>query len=89
VASYGVHLERREENLDEIASLQARYGSPVGVGGVLDQLNRQASRARVPGRGPTWGFTWNQQDNDSRGGGRRGSARPPTPPTPRTSRAGG
>ena len=43
MASYGVHLERREENLDEIASLQARYGSPVGVGGVLDHLNRQAT----------------------------------------------
>ena len=65
MASYGVHLERHEENLDEIASLQARYGSPVGVGGVLDHLNRQATGARVPGRGLTWGFTWNPQDGDS------------------------
>ena len=65
MASYGVHLQRAEENLEEIAALQSRYGSPVGVAGVLGHLNRLATRTRVPGRGPTWGFTWNRQDNES------------------------
>jgi hypothetical protein len=61
----GVHLVRSEEHADEIAALVDRYGEPVGVAGVLDDLNRVASRARVPGRAPVWGFRWDQQDTDS------------------------
>lgn len=61
----GVHLVRSEENADEIASLADHYGEPVGVAGVLGDLNRDAVRAEVPGRAPVWGFRWNQQDTDS------------------------
>ena len=61
----GVHLIRGEENADEIASIVDRYGEPVGVAGVLDDLNREVIRAEVPGRAPVWGFTWDKQDNNS------------------------
>lgn len=61
----GVHLVRSEENTDEIAALVERHGEPVGVAGVLDDLNRVATRAQVPGRAPLWGFRWDQQDTDS------------------------
>ena len=62
---FGVHLVRREENLDEIAALQGRYGPAVGLGGVLDNLDRQATQAKVPGRAPVWGFAWDHQDGTS------------------------
>lgn len=65
MTAYGVHLVRREENLEEIAALRARYGRSVGLRGVLKNLNRQATQAKVPGRAPVWGFTWNQQDATS------------------------
>jgi hypothetical protein len=61
----GVHLERGDVGADQIASLAERYGRPVGVGGVLDDLNREAVRTKVPGLAPVWGFTWDKQDAHS------------------------
>lgn len=60
-----VHLRRTDEKLDEVDALLARFGGPVGIDGVLDHLNRQAVRTRVPGRSVTWGFRWNDADNAS------------------------
>jgi hypothetical protein len=61
----GVHLLRGEDGAVEIAALLERYGEPVGIGGVLGDLNREAVPARVPGRAPAWGFTWDKQDTNS------------------------
>ena len=59
----GIHLVRREPGSAR-AALQ-RYGDPVGLPGVAAHLNRSAHRTKVPGRGPVWGFAWNDQDNHS------------------------
>lgn len=61
-----IHLQRGVEQSDQIQDLGRRFGRPVGLTGVLDGLNRTATRARVPGRAPVWGLTWNAQDLSSR-----------------------
>lgn len=61
----GVHLRRSREQRDPIASLSASAGPAVGLAGVLDDLNRAATPAHVPGRAPAWGFSWNPQDSSS------------------------
>ncbi|MBA2695056.1 MAG: hypothetical protein ACR2FV_03810 [Ornithinimicrobium sp.] len=61
----GIHLRRSKVQRDQIARLGERVGPPVGLAGVLDGLNRVATPARVPGRAPVWGFTWNDQDQGS------------------------
>ena len=61
----GVHLHRTDENTDEIAALAKRFGTTVGLAGVLASLNRTGHRTSVPGRAPVGGFTWNDQDADS------------------------
>ena len=62
VSDHGVHLRRTEENAAEIAALAHRFGHPVGVGGVLADLDRTATRVPVPGLTVAWGFGW--QDDD-------------------------
>lgn len=62
----GVHLVRAGERVDEVSAFVARSGGPVGLSGVLSNLNRTAAEANVPGRAPVWGFTWNAEDNRSR-----------------------
>lgn len=57
-----VHLRRTEENTAGITALVRRHGDPVGIAGVLGALNRQAVRARVPGRLVDWGFRWDDHD---------------------------
>ena len=63
--SPGVHLRRTDENVGEIEALVSRYGGPAGVPGVLDRLNRQATRVPVPGVAVEWGFGWDQEDGTS------------------------
>jgi hypothetical protein len=58
-----IHLRRTEENADEIEALARRHRGRVGIDGVLAHLDRQATRARVPGRKVTWGFRWDDADD--------------------------
>lgn len=55
------HLRRTDENVTEIETVAAR-GERVGLRGILDDLDRQAVRIRVPGFAVDWGFTWNDHD---------------------------
>ncbi|MEI2821036.1 MAG: hypothetical protein V9E81_12825 [Marmoricola sp.] len=59
----GVHLRRREENLDEIAAVIDRLGKPVGLQGVLEDLNHQATQTKASGRAPSYAFGWEADDN--------------------------
>jgi hypothetical protein len=65
VSSHGVHLRRTDENVAEIAALVGQYGDPVGVGGVVRELNRSAVRAPVPGTAVEWGYRWDDEDTAS------------------------
>jgi hypothetical protein len=65
VTSHGVHLRRTDENAAEIEALVRRFGDPVGVTGVLDDLDRAAERVPVPGLAVDWGFRWNDEDGAS------------------------
>jgi hypothetical protein len=60
-----VHLRRTDANAAEIAALAGRYGDPVGVAGVLRNLDRVAERVPVPGLAVDWGFRWNEDDTGS------------------------
>ena len=57
-----IHLRRTEENAADIDGAVERFGTRVGIDGVLGQLNRQAVRAQVPGRVVDWGLSWNDAD---------------------------
>lgn len=61
----GVHLRRTDENAGEIDALAHQVGRTVGLRGVLDRLNRTATRAQVPGRLVEWGFRWDDRDSAS------------------------
>ena len=61
----GVHLVRTAERVAEIDALAERLGGRVGLAGVLDDLNREALPARVPGLAVSWGFRWNDEDQRS------------------------
>ena len=63
--AHGVHLRRTDENVAEIAALAGQYGDPVGIAGVLRNLNRSAERVPVPGQAVDWGFRWDDQDSAS------------------------
>lgn len=65
MTSNGVHLRRTDENIAEIKALAGRHGDPVGVAGVVRELNRSAVRAPVPGLAVEWGFRWNDEDTAS------------------------
>ncbi len=60
-----IHLVRTGENVAEIDVAAARLGSRVGLTGVLSDLNRHATRTRVPGLAVEWGFTWDRPDQRS------------------------
>ncbi|HEX7717632.1 MAG TPA: hypothetical protein VF416_10115 [Marmoricola sp.] len=62
MTSDGVHLRRTEENAAAIEALVDRLGAPVGVAGVLDDLNRVAEKVPVPGLAVAWGFRWDAAD---------------------------
>lgn len=59
----GVELRRTDENTTEIAALTSRFGGPIGIGGVLDDLNRQARPVDVEGSAVTRAFEWEARDN--------------------------
>jgi hypothetical protein len=58
----GIHLRRTDENTSDIDAAEQQLGRRVGAAGVLENLNRQAVRAPVPGRAVEWGFRWNDAD---------------------------
>jgi hypothetical protein len=61
-----IHLRRTEENAAGIDAAAERLGARLGIEGVLGHLNRQAVRARVPGRAVDWGLSWNDADVETR-----------------------
>lgn len=61
----GVHLFHAGEQVDAVEALAARTEGRVGIDGVLDDLNRSATVATVPGRAPVWGFRWDDEDSHS------------------------
>jgi hypothetical protein len=65
MSSHDVHLRRTDENARQIQALAGQYGAPVGVTGVLENLDRSAERVPVPGRAVEWGFRWNDHDATS------------------------
>ena len=63
---HGVHLVRTAERVREIDLLADRLGGRVGLGAVLDDLNREARPSSVPGLAVSWGFRPDEQDSLSR-----------------------
>jgi hypothetical protein len=60
--SPSIHLRRTDENGADIDAAVERFGRRVGIAGVLGHLNRQAEKARVPGKAVDHGFRWNADD---------------------------
>lgn len=62
----GVHLQRTDENVREIAALAAVLGEPAGLDGLLGDLKYQARRSRLParllGRAVSDAYTWDDYD---------------------------
>src|SRR5690349_4163513 len=58
----GVHLLRTEDRVGEVEAFVARLGGRVGLRGVLADLDRSATPARVPARAVDWGFRWDRED---------------------------
>ena len=58
----GVHLQRTDENVDEIDALADLVGGRAGVDGVLEDLDRQGRSTWVPGFAVDHGFKWNRED---------------------------
>ena len=62
----GVHLQRTDENVREIAALAAVLGEPAGLDGLLGDLKYRARRSRLParllGRAVRDAYTWNSYD---------------------------
>lgn len=65
MARPGIQLRHAAMHAEPLAALTAHSGERVGVAGVLEDLNRQARAARVPGAAVRWGLTWNEQDSES------------------------
>ena len=63
---HGVHLTRTSERVEEIDRLAERLGGRVGLGAVLDDLNREARTTAVPGLAVSWGFRPDEDDSLSR-----------------------
>ncbi|HEX5861976.1 MAG TPA: hypothetical protein VFY58_09045 [Nocardioides sp.] len=67
----GVHLHRTAENRAEIEALAGHLGGPVGLRGVLSDLNRRGRAVRTrplwpPGRAVHRAFTWDLADRRTR-----------------------
>ncbi len=60
--STNIHLRRTDENTADIEAAAEQHGRRVGIAGALTHLNRQATRAPVPGTAVDWGFRWNAGD---------------------------
>jgi hypothetical protein len=62
----GVHLQRTDESVREIAALAAVLGQAPGLEGLLDDLKFQARRSRLParllGRAVSDAYTWDAHD---------------------------
>jgi hypothetical protein len=62
----GVHLQRTDESVREIAALAAVLGQAPGLDGLLDDLKFQARRSRLParllGRAVSDAYTWDAHD---------------------------
>lgn len=67
--TFGVHLSRTDENVDEITALGGVVGGITGLGDVLDDLKWQARRSLLPrllGRAVSHGFSWDRYDQRDR-----------------------
>ena len=61
----GVHLQRTDENVREIAALAEVAGEPTGLDGVLDDLKYDVRRSRAPrllGRAVREAYRWDDYD---------------------------
>lgn len=59
----GIHLQRTEENIDEIDAMAERLGGRVGLDAVLQDLNRQARRTFFAfGRAVHRAYRWDRSD---------------------------
>ena len=61
----GVHLQRTDENVREIAALAEVLGAPTGLDGLLGDLKYDVRRARVPrllGRAVREAYRWDDYD---------------------------
>ena len=63
--STGMHLRLGDERVEEVSALSAALGGPVGVRGVLADLNRSATLVPPPTRAGTWAFRWDDEDSRS------------------------
>jgi hypothetical protein len=88
----GVHLLRSADRVTEMEAFLALVGGRVGLGGVLDDLNRTARATRVPAPAAVWGFHWDDEDMRSQRWWPQGittSADAVTPGTPAPGATGG
>jgi len=58
----GLHLLRTDDRLAEVDAFTDLLGGPVGLAGVLGDLNRAATRVRVPAPAAEWGMRWDHDD---------------------------
>ncbi|PVG81604.1 hypothetical protein DDE18_16500 [Nocardioides gansuensis] len=61
----GVHLQRTDEHVAEIAALAAVLGEPTGLDGLLGELEHAARRVRLPrllGRAVAEAYRWDRYD---------------------------
>ncbi len=59
------HLSKTDENASRIDALSQKVGRRVGLPGLIQDLNRFATRTDLPGTAATSAFSWNAQDSNS------------------------
>lgn len=57
-----VHLVRSADRAQLVEAFTSAVGKPVGLEGVLANLDRTGSVAGVTGSAASWGFRWNDED---------------------------